>query len=67
MELFSGRFAKAAELALESDEPMLVVVHAKSRDPLVKRIREEFALYTITENNRDDLVDEIVSDFALQI
>jgi len=64
MELLSERFAESVKEALESDKPMLVVVHAKFRHPLAKRIREEFALFVVTENNRDDLVDEIVSDFA---
>lgn len=59
MELFSDHFVRAAEKALESDKPMLVVVHAKSRHPLAKKIRGEFALFVITEKNRDDLAEEI--------
>ncbi len=64
MELFSESFAKAVETALESDRPMLVVVHAKSQHPLAKRIREEFRLIVVTEKNRDDLAEEIVSELA---
>jgi nucleoside-triphosphatase len=64
MELFSDGFVRAVEAALESDKPMIVVVHAMSRHPLAKRIRTEFALFTVTEKNRDDLVEEIASEFA---
>ena len=64
MELFSKRFAKTVESAIESDKPMIAVVHAKSQHPLAKRIREEFALFVVTEKNRDDLVEEIAPLFA---
>ncbi len=64
MELFSESFAAAVETALESEKPMLVVVQAKSQHPLAKRIRKEFALFTVTEKNRDDLAEEIASEFA---
>jgi len=64
MELFSDDFAKAVETALESDKPMLVVVQAKSQHPLAKRIREEFRLITVTEKNRDDLAEEIATEFV---
>jgi nucleoside-triphosphatase len=36
MELFSERFAKAMEAALESDKPTLVVVRARSQHPLAR-------------------------------
>jgi nucleoside-triphosphatase len=36
MELFSERFAKAMEAALESDKPTLVVVQARSQHPLAR-------------------------------
>ncbi len=64
MELFSDDFVRAVEMAIESDKPMLVVVHAKSRHPLAKRVREEFALFVVTEKNRDDLVEEIASELS---
>ncbi len=64
MELLSERFSEAVEVALESDRPMLVVVHAKSRHPLAKRIREEFRLFVVTEENRDGLVEEIASELS---
>ena len=64
MELFSEDFVKAVEAAIESDKPMLVVVHLKSRHPLAKRIREEFRLVTVTEKNRDDLAEEIASELS---
>jgi nucleoside-triphosphatase len=64
MELFSERFAAAVDMALESDKPMLVVVQAKSQHPLAKRIRKEFRLITVTEKNRDDLAEEVISEFV---
>jgi nucleoside-triphosphatase len=64
MELFSERFAKAIAKAIESGKPMIVVVHAKSRHPLAKRIREEFALFVVTEKNRDYLAEEIASELS---
>jgi len=63
MELFSDGFVRAVETALESDKPM-VVVQAKSQHPLAKRIREDFRLVTVTEKNRDDLAEEIASEFT---
>ncbi len=64
MELFSDGFVRAVETALEYDKPMIVVVHAKSQHPLAKRIRKEFSLFTVTEKSRDDLAEEIASEFA---
>ena len=64
MELFSDDFVEAVEAALGSDKPMLVVVHLKSRHHLAKRIREEFALFVVTEKNRDDLAEAITSEFV---
>lgn len=66
MELFSEGFAGAVEAALDSDKTMLVVVNAKSRHPIAERIREEFRLFLVTEENRDDLAEEIVSQLAPQ-
>ncbi|HII07653.1 MAG TPA: NTPase [Methanotrichaceae archaeon] len=64
MELFSERFVTAVETALRSEKSMLVVVQAKSQHPLAKKIREEFRLITVTEKNRDDLAEEIASEFV---
>jgi nucleoside-triphosphatase len=59
MELFSERFVRAVERALESDRPMLVVLHARSKHPLAKKIRETFHLVTVTKENRDGLAEEV--------
>ena len=42
MEFKSPEFIKAVEDALNSDRPMLVVLHQKSGHPLAERIRREF-------------------------
>jgi len=38
---------------------MLVVLHQRSSHPLAERIRKEFRVYTVTRENRDNLVSEI--------
>jgi len=63
MELFSERFINAAERALASDKPILLVVQARSQHPLAQKIREKFKLITVTEKNRDSIVDEVASAF----
>jgi nucleoside-triphosphatase len=37
MELFSQKFKQAVKQALESQKPVLAIVHAKAKDPLDKR------------------------------
>ena len=64
MELLSERFAAAVGSALKSEKPMIVVVQARSQHPLAKRIRKEFWLIAVTEKNRDELVEEIASEFV---
>ena len=64
MELFSEAFAGAVEAALESEKPILVVVQMRSRHPLAVRIKEEFKLFVVTEENREDLPGMIASEFS---
>jgi nucleoside-triphosphatase len=59
MEFKSPEFIKAVEEALDSDKDMLVVLHRKSAHPLAERIRREFAVCTVTLENRERLVSEI--------
>lgn len=61
MELKSVRFVSAVEEVLESDKPILVVLHRSSNHPLARRIREEFKIVTIDESNRDNLAEKIVN------
>ncbi|MDW7725892.1 MAG: NTPase [Candidatus Methanoperedens sp.] len=60
MELKSGEFVRAVEEALDSGKSMLAVLHRKSNHPLAERIRQEFNVFTVTQENRDRLVSEIV-------
>ncbi len=55
MELKSTRFIDAVERALESDKPLLVSVHQRSRHELVRRIKNTFEILEVTEENRDEL------------
>ena len=52
MEFKSQEFIQIVEKAIDSDRDMLVVLHQKSNHPLAQRIREEFEIYTVTEDNR---------------
>jgi len=60
MELSSHRFVLAIEKAIASPKPMLVVLHQWSNHRLAKKIRGSFRVLTVTRENRDSLVDEIV-------
>jgi nucleoside-triphosphatase THEP1 len=48
------------EKAIASPKPMLVVLHQWSNHRLAKKIRGSFRVLTVTRENRDSLVDEIV-------
>ncbi len=61
MELKSLHFVSAVEHVLDLDLDMLVVLHHSSRHPLALRIREEFRIITVNEQNRDGLVKIITS------
>ena len=66
MEFKSPEFVRAVEAALDSDKNMLVVLHQKSSHPLAERIRKEFEVYTVTKENRESLVSEIVGKISLK-
>ncbi|MFZ3060583.1 MAG: NTPase [Candidatus Methanoperedens sp.] len=59
MEFKSPEFVRAVEEALNSSKNMLVVLHQKSSHPIAERIRRDFAVYTVTVENRASLVSEI--------
>jgi nucleoside-triphosphatase len=61
MELFSQEFKQAVKKALESGKPMLVVVHAKARDPLITYAmqRDNSELFTIKLVNRESLSQQL--------
>ena len=61
MELFSQRFKQAVKQALDSGKPVLAVVHAKARDPLINEAkqREDAEIFTVTLANRDGLPEKL--------
>ncbi len=61
MELKSRHFVSAVEHVLDLDQDMLVVLHHSSRHSLARRIREEFRIITVNEQNRDGLAGIITS------
>lgn len=63
MELKSLEFIKAVGEALDSDKSMLVVLHQKSSHPIAERIRKEFEVYTVTQENRESIAAEIAGKF----
>ena len=60
MELTSHRFVSAVEMAIASSRPMLLVLHEWSNHRLAKKIRSTFQVITVTRENRESLVNEIV-------
>jgi len=63
MELKSDNFIRAVEEVLDSDRPILAVLHRSSKHPLAQRIREEFEVLMVDEANRDDLPEIIAGRF----
>jgi nucleoside-triphosphatase len=59
MEFKSPEFIKAVNVALDSDKGMLIVLHQKSGHPVAQRIRREFLVYTVTPENREEVVLEV--------
>jgi nucleoside-triphosphatase THEP1 len=46
-------------MAIASSRPMLVVLHEWSNHRLAKKIRSTFQVITVTQENREALIDEI--------
>lgn len=67
MELVSGAFVDSVEGVLESDKPVLAVLHHSSRHPLARRIRKEFEVLTVDTKNRDELPKKLFNRFASQL
>ena len=59
MELKSEAFVSAVEVVLESDKPVLAVLHRSSSHQLAQRIRKEFEVLIVNEENRDELPEKI--------
>ena len=62
MELFSKTFQTAVWATVESDKPVVGVVHWKARNELVDKatVREDAEVFTVTVENRTKLSDVIV-------
>ncbi len=62
MELYSQAFIDAVEAAFSSDKNVVATIHFKSQHPLVKRLKgmSGVELFTITQENREDIFNEIV-------
>ncbi len=55
MELKSMRFIAAVEEAMKSGKHLIVSVHQRSEHELVRRIKRNFEIIGVTEENRDEL------------
>jgi nucleoside-triphosphatase len=66
MELYSQKFKTAVKQALESRKPLLAVVHAKARDPLITaaKQREDGELFVVTVANRDSLPQQLTNQLS---
>ena len=62
MELSCAGFILAVVKAIASPKPMLVVLHEWSSHRLAKKIRGSFKVITVTQENRDALVEEIAKE-----
>jgi nucleoside-triphosphatase len=61
MELFSDVFVAGVQLALDDETPLLATVHERSGTGFVGAVkaRDGVELVTVTEENRDDLPEEL--------
>jgi nucleoside-triphosphatase len=57
MELFSKQFKEAVLKGMKSEKPILGTIHARSMDPLIKKIKthEEATIIEVTMENRNKL------------
>ncbi len=63
MELKSRRFVEFVENVMKKDS-VLVTIHYRSKHWLVEKIRREFKLYVLDENNRDLLASKIAEELG---
>ena len=63
MELKSEAFVSAVKIVLESDKPVLAVLHRSSSHQLAQRMRKEFEVLIVNEENRDELPEKIANRF----
>ncbi len=60
MELKSYFFVELIEELLNSETPKLFTIHAKSKHPLLEKIRRTFKIYTIDERNRNQVTEKVL-------
>ena len=62
MEVESVRFIEAVRLALETDKPLILTLHKKSRNPLLQDIRrrDDVRILEVTPINRNLLPYKII-------
>ena len=63
MELKSEDFVSVVEIVLESDKPVLAVLHRSSSHQLAQRMRKEFEVLMVNEENRNELPGKIANRF----
>ncbi len=63
MELKSKKFVEFVKRAMEKDN-ILVTVHYRSKHWLVEKIKREFKVFVLDENNRDLLASKIAEEFG---
>ena len=63
MELKSKKFIEAVGEAIESGKSMLVSVHQRSEHELVRRVKKEFEMFGVTQENRDEMANCIIQRF----
>jgi len=59
MELKSRKFIEFIGSVVESDLDILFSIHMRSNHPLLRSLREKLKVYTITEENRDEMAEKI--------
>jgi nucleoside-triphosphatase len=57
MELFSEKFKRAVEDAVEDRKPVIAIIHWKAEDQFAKKVkaRQDAETFVVTLENRDDL------------
>lgn len=67
MELFSSNFKIVVDQTLNSDKPLIAVIHQKSKDKFIKTIknRKDIKLIEINPSNRDH-IPQLVMDILRQ-
>lgn len=65
MELKSEKFVGAVDSSLKADVNCLFTVHRRSNHPLLQQIRRDFQVKKLTRNNREGMVDKLLTAFSI--